>query len=93
MGAMLCHPNKESAKLGDLIMLPEHARKANVQIEKKIKEDKLAERKVVKLLLLGNIPFISSIINSVLSGSSDSGKSTIAKQMRFVLRLFSRSKG
>uniref|UniRef100_A0A914UN92 Uncharacterized protein n=1 Tax=Plectus sambesii TaxID=2011161 RepID=A0A914UN92_9BILA len=69
MGAALCQPNDDPVKLGDVIMLPQQVRKANIEIEKKIKEDMVADRKVVKLLLLG---------------SSDSGKSTIAKQMRIL---------
>lgn len=61
MGAALCQPSEEPTKLGDLVLQPEIARKANLQIEQKIKEDKLAERKTVKLLLLGQIssfPFV-----------------------------------
>lgn len=55
MGAALCQPNDGPVKFGDAVLQPELVRKTNQKIEQKIKEARVAERKVVKLLLLGKL--------------------------------------
>lgn len=84
MGASLCKDGKVEDEQIDKVFVVEgergtptpdvSAKNANVdvemqnrQIEMELKRDRMEERRIVKILLLG---------------SADSGKSTIAKQMR-----------
>src|SRR4051812_2100373 len=81
MGASVC---KEEA---EKVEVDEEALNNHKKIELEIKQSLLEERKIIKILLLGEcFPVISVIShNPTHSGSADCGKSTIAKQMRWAL--------
>jgi guanine nucleotide-binding protein subunit alpha len=51
-------------------------KKANDEIDKHIKQEKIASAKEIKMLLLGNLEFDT--------GAGESGKSTILKQMTLI---------